>query len=71
MNQLGIKINQKKRNLRMRYLLLVAVLFRAGFISAQTDSVRVNDDREDGIYLTYADFRKNIFILILYDFGDI
>jgi len=46
----------------MRYSLLILLMLSVGTVSAQTDSIRVTEDREDGIYLTYDDFRKNIFI---------
>lgn len=46
----------------MRFWFLVSAILNCVCTLAQTDSTRVAEDRDDGIYLTYRDFRKNIFI---------
>jgi hypothetical protein len=46
----------------MRILLWVLVLFSQVDFFGQADSLRVQEDRPDGIYLTYNDFRRNNFI---------
>jgi hypothetical protein len=41
---------------------LVILFATLSQLAAQTDSVKVLEDREDGIYLSYDNFRRNVFI---------